>query len=72
MTSNGQSLRNGGPIGSAPTSGSGEMSQSNPSTANTTAREAPCNQSGTNTKTKDCATFKSPGELGARGMGGAC
>ena len=68
----GPSLRNGGPIGNAPSTGSGEMSQTRAVTANTVAREAPCNQSGTNDKRKSEVAFKSPGPLGARGQGGAC
>lgn len=67
----GKSLRKGGPIGNAPSSGSGAMSQSSPVTANTTARQCPAHQSGTNSKTKDTANFASPGELGAKGHGGA-
>lgn len=68
---NGTSLRSSGPIGNAPSSGSGTMSQSSKVTANTTAREAPAHQSGTNTKTKDITSFKSPGALGAKGHGNA-
>jgi hypothetical protein len=69
---NGQSLRTSGPIGSAPTSGSGAMSQSSPVTANTKAREAPAHKtSGPFNPTKPTTAFKSVGELGARGHGGA-
>jgi len=68
----GKSLRQGGPIGKAPSSGSGAMSQSMAVTANTTARPCPAHQSGTNSKMKESGNFPSPGELGARGHGGAC
>jgi hypothetical protein len=69
---NGQSLRNSGPIGAAPTSGSGAMSQSSPVTSNTKAREAPANKtSGPFNASKPIMGFKSVGELGARGHGGA-
>ena len=46
------------------------MSQKNPSTANTVAREHPAHKDGTNTFGKDMATFKGAGELGAKGHGG--
>lgn len=69
----GENFRKSGPIGKAPHSGSGAMSQSSPVTANTTARQNPANQSSTQDFCKEQKTFSAgPGELGARGNGGAC
>jgi len=69
--SEGASLRRSGPVGAAPTSGSGEMSQSKAVTANTVAHECAAGKAQTNVKTKDTSSYSCPGELGAKGMGGA-
>lgn len=70
MGPSGESLRKGGPNGAAPHSGGSSMPQSSPVTANTMAREAPCNVSGTNTFDKGIVGYKGVGELGAKGHGG--
>ncbi len=67
----GESYRKGGPIGAAPHSGTGTMSQTKAVTANTTAREAPIHQAQSPVYTKDIKGTPNFGELGARGHGGA-
>lgn len=64
-------FRKTGPIGHAPGAPKGS-SHDKPQTGNVTAKEHPAHQSGDNKQTKDLGGFHhGPGELGARGHGGA-
>lgn len=65
----GDSLRKNGPIGMGGAKG---VDVTTTSMLNTTAREAAVHNSADNKQTKDVSSHKPFGELGGRGMGGAC
>lgn len=64
------SLRKNGPIGQG--ASNGVDSENSPGLTNTTARSAPAHNDAVNVQTKETSSHKPYGELGGRGMGGAC